>query len=89
MTGWQIWGGRLARALSVRVIVLALVGGVGVGVLVGMKWPDATMPAVWTTAGVLYIIAIFNDGQMIKCAACGKRVKLGATTCHHCGYSGS
>lgn len=86
MTGWQLWGGRLARALSVRVIVTCLVGGVGVGVLVGMKWPAATMPTVWTTAAGLY--AVMNDAQVIKCADCGKRVKLGADTCHHCGYGG-
>ena len=87
MSDWQIWGGRLQRALSFRVIVVCLVGGVGVGVLVGMKWPGATIPTMWVTAGVLYLIAVMNDDQMTRCDACSKRVKLGASTCHHCGFS--
>lgn len=86
--GMQVWGGRVARALSLRVIVVSLVGGVGIGVLVGLAWSQATIPAMWLSAAGLYGMAVMNDGQMIHCAACRKRVKLGATTCHHCGYSG-
>jgi hypothetical protein len=75
------WGDRIARALSVRVIVVCLLGGVCIGVLAGMAWPNATMPVVWLSALGLYLIAIFNDGQMVKCDACRKRVKLGAERC--------
>lgn len=65
---------------------MSLVFGVCVGVLVGLVRPSATMPVVWIAAAAAYVVAILNDGQMIHCAACRKRVKLGATTCHHCGY---
>jgi hypothetical protein len=86
-SGWQVWGGRIRRALSIRVVFLCLVGGGGCGVLVGTKWPGAEMPVVWTSAALLYLVAVFNDGQMVACDACRKRVKIGATTCSHCGYS--
>lgn len=77
----------LARALSIRVIVISLVSGIGIGVLAGMIWPAATMPVVWGSAALVYLGIVVNDEQMVKCAACRKRVKIGATTCHHCGYS--
>ena len=80
-------GGRIARALSIRVVILSLVAGVGAGVLIGLAWPAATMPVVWTVAAACYLLAIFNDAQMIRCPACRKRVKMGADTCHHCGYT--
>lgn len=80
-------GERFARALSLRVIVLCLVAGIGGGVLAGMAFGTAaTMPAVWVIAALCYLVAVFNDGQMVKCDACGKRVKMGAQRCHHCGY---
>lgn len=82
----NLWAGRIARALSIRVIVVSLVFGIAVGVLAGLVRPSLTMPVAWIAAAAAYAVAILNDGQMIHCAACRKRVKLGATTCHHCGY---
>ena len=87
MSGWQVWGGRLSRALSLRVLALCLVAGVGFGVLVGLVWPSATMPTVWVVAALCYVAAVLNDGQMVRCDPCRKRVKLGANRCHHCGFS--
>jgi hypothetical protein len=76
----------IARALSIRVIFLSLICGASTGVLVGLAWAPATMPVMWVVAAGVYVMAILNTSQMIHCAACGKRVKLGAVRCHHCGY---
>lgn len=83
------WLPRLGRAFSLRVIAVSLIGGVCFGVLAGLAWPDATMPVMWLSALGLYLIAVMNDGQMVKCDACRKRVKLGAERCHHCGFARS
>jgi len=80
------WGGRIARALSLRVILFSLIAGIGVEVLVSLAWHGLHMWIVWLVAGLCYLVAVFNDEQMVRCAACGKRVKLGYSTCHHCGY---
>lgn len=78
----------ISRALSIRVIFLSLVGGVVGGVLVTSIAPAVpTMPVVWIVAGLVYVVAVMNDEQMVKCDACSKRVKMGASTCHHCGYT--
>lgn len=83
-----VWTNRIERALSIRVAFFCLLLGVCVGVLVGMAWPGATMPTVWIVAVGAWVAAVwFNTGQMVKCDACGKRVKMGFDRCHHCGYS--
>ena len=40
-----------------------------------------------SAGGLTYLLAVVNDAQMVRCYACGKRVKMGANTCHHCGHS--
>jgi uncharacterized membrane protein YoaK (UPF0700 family) len=75
----------LARALSIRVMFFSLVVGVCAGVLVGLVWGPATMPVTWLVAAGCYVMAVMNHEQAIRCAGCGKRVKLGYTRCHHCG----
>jgi hypothetical protein len=83
-----VWINRIERALSIRLAFFCFLFGLGVGVLVGMAWPAATMPTVWTVAIGSWVAAVFfNTGQMVKCDACSKRVKMGADVCHHCGYS--
>ncbi len=78
----------IARALSIRVIALSLVVGVCAGVLLQLVWPGVPlMPVVWLVAAACYVMAVLNDEQMIRCPRCMKRVKMGADTCHHCGYS--
>lgn len=44
----------------------------------------------WLVAGVLvvFVAAAAASGRLVlRCPACRKRVKLGATACHHCGRS--
>lgn len=81
------WPGRIARALSLRVIALSIIAGIGLGVVVGLIWPAASTWAMWLIAGVTYAVAVFNDGQMTRCDQCSKMVKMGADRCHHCGYT--
>ena len=75
-------GGRLARALSFRGIFLSLVVGVCV-----TAFFNASSTVMWLVSGAVYLMFVFNDDQVLKCPACLKRVKLGASTCHHCGYT--
>lgn len=35
----------------------------------------------------VWIIGAANPGNVLYCPYCRKRVKVGATTCHHCGRS--
>ena len=80
----------LARALSLRVIGLSLLAGIGAYVLVALVFPSAGFWVMWLIAAATYALAVWGGGdntQMIRCDACGKRVKLGAERCHHCGYS--
>lgn len=78
----------IARALSIRVIGLSLLVGIAAGVLVNQAAPTIpTMPVVWVVAAMVYLLAVLNEAQMIRCSACGKRVKMGSSTCHHCGYT--
>jgi hypothetical protein len=37
--------------------------------------------------GLLVIGAYTVGGLKLRCPACGKRIKLGYTSCHHCGRS--
>jgi hypothetical protein len=87
MTTTQVWLARIVRAFSLRVIFSALGVGILAGVVAGLIWTNATVPVMWGAAALFYAQAVLNDGQMLKCDACRKRVKLGASTCHHCGYT--
>jgi hypothetical protein len=80
-------GGYAARALSLRNIVGSFVAAFIVAVLVGLAWPAAIGPVLVIAFLVVYLARVLNPAQMLKCDACGKRVKMGYTTCHHCGYS--
>lgn len=86
MNGWQVWGRRLQRALSLRVGCMTLVLAVVAGALVGLAWPAAAVPVTFGVWGLGWLGYVFSDNQMLGCDACGKMVKLGASTCHHCGY---
>jgi hypothetical protein len=87
MSTWQMWSGRLVRALSLRVVLSSVFTGLLAGVVVGLAWPGAVVPTMWAVAAVCYLGFVLNDGQMLRCAACGRRVKLGCSTCPRCGYS--
>ena len=86
MSDLQTWGGRIGRAFSLRVVLSSLFTGLLAGVVVGLVWPAAQMVVMWSAAAICYVGFVVADGQMTKCDACRKRVKLGASTCHHCGY---
>lgn len=77
----------LSRALSLRVIGSSLLTGLLGGVVVGLVWPAAEMPALWIVAAGMYVLTVAASWQMVKCDDCGKRVKVGSAVCHHCGYS--
>ena len=85
-TRWQPWGRRLARAFSLRVIFFSFVFGFAVYALASFVWSGTPLAVMWTAAAAVYVMAVTNDEQMLRCDACGKRVKLGAVRCHHCGY---
>ena len=84
-------GGMVARAFSLRVIFLSLVVGVCAYVLVQLAWSGVGFWLMWLVAAGTYALAVWGggsgEGQMVKCDACGKRVKMGSERCHHCGYS--
>lgn len=81
------WQARVERALSIRLMFISIFCASIVGALAGALWEPLTAPVVVVTWLVAWLGAVLNDEQMAKCDVCRKRVKFGATTCHHCGYS--
>jgi hypothetical protein len=52
----------------------------------------ALAAALWPPLGVVafvgvYVLAFLNTGAVYACPSCRKRVKVGATHCHHCGQA--
>ena len=46
--------------------------------------------SVWVfviPAAIIAVLAYTVGGQRFKCPACRKRIKIGATRCHHCGQN--
>lgn len=68
--------------ISMRAAILAIVVGVVVGGLAGMLWQPLgwlalpAIAAVWAGVGFM---------PPLSCPECGKRTKLAAERCHHCG----
>lgn len=63
---------------SIRVWLLAIVGGAILGAL--------TTPALSVPAFIVILaLAVLNRNLVLYCPYCRKRVKMGATSCHHCG----
>jgi predicted amidophosphoribosyltransferase len=83
----DLWTGRIERALSVRVGCGALFTAALLGALASYIWEPLAVPIAAVAFVILWLAAVANDEQMAKCDACRKRVKLGASACHHCGYS--
>jgi hypothetical protein len=66
----------------IRVAAAILGFGLLVGIATGNK--DLTDAAMLIAAAAF--ILMFSSGRTaLKCPYCRKRVKLGATVCHHCG----
>lgn len=64
----------------IRLFLLVLVGAAVLAAL--------THLSVWlffVPIGLFVIYAYSAGGLKTRCPACRKRVKIGATTCHHCG----
>lgn len=56
--------------------------------LIVLLWDDAPEWAIWAGWGIgaAVVALMYLQGNLVlKCPNCGKRVKLGFTTCHHCG----
>lgn len=53
-----------------------------------LLWEDApswVVLAGWGVGAGLLILAWQRHRLVLNCPHCGKGMKLGATTCHHCG----
>lgn len=88
--GFREW--RYGNLVSLRVWVSATVAPL---LLVGI--PAALLSMyVWEPLGYLAylgvvlmpfaLLAMMDPGNPAYCDRCGKRVKLGSSTCHHCGH---
>lgn len=62
-----------------RVVFAALLGALFVG------WIFNSSAAVFPAFVVLAIVIGLANAGKLKCPYCRKRVKLGASVCHHCG----
>ena len=54
-----------------------------------LVWEDAPTWAVWVGWGIggAVLLGMYRHGNLVlRCPHCGKRVKIGYTTCHHCGF---
>ena len=74
-----------ANAFSFRLILLGAVAGVVVGAPIGgLVWA----PLFWIVGIPVFLVVwlgLANGPIATSCPYCRKRVKLGATVCHHCG----
>jgi hypothetical protein len=64
----------------IRLVVFVVVGGAVFAAILHVPF--------WLTGGVLVVIVVAAAASgvlVLRCPACRKRVKLGATVCHHCG----
>jgi hypothetical protein len=64
----------------IRAILFAVLASVFLAAVIGISPWFFLVPI-----GGLMIYAYTFGGFKLKCPACGKRIKLGYTSCHHCG----
>lgn len=81
---WRLWAARFGRLLSLRVLLGGLVASIFVSVVLSFLW-DPLQYLWWFLYPAFLVGVFFNDDLVLRCPWCEKRVKLGATTCHHCG----
>lgn len=81
-------GSALRRRLEFRGVIRVIAFAAIVPLLIVLLWDDAPQWAIlvgWGIGGAL-VLAMYVQGNLVlKCPNCGKRVKIGYTTCHHCG----
>lgn len=66
----------------IRVIAVALVGAV-----IGSFATGGNIVGIWAgflIAGAAAVVPLLTGRSALRCPHCRKRVKLGATVCHHC-----
>lgn len=75
----------LQRAFSFRILMAALFAGLIAAVLTAFVWEAAVGVVFVVVTGGVWVLAVLNEENVPYCPHCGKRVKLGSGTCHHCG----
>jgi type IV secretory pathway TrbD component len=83
----DLWMARIERATSIRLLFMCIILATLCGALAGAIWEPISSPVAVIVGIGGWLAAVCNDEQMAKCDVCRKRVKFGATACHHCGYS--
>lgn len=84
---WERAGGYVARALSFRVMWWSFWAGVAVAMIfVAVSLDGVAGYFGVATMGVVYLGHVLNEGVVLFCENCGKLVKVGFDTCHHCGH---
>lgn len=64
----------------IRLAVMLIAAAVFFSVVTGLNPWFFLVPL-----GVLAIAAYTVGGMKLRCSKCGKRIKIGYSTCHHCG----
>lgn len=74
----------LTNVFSFRVLWASFLPAFIVAIVVGLVWPPLAYIgfAVWA---VLWALLVMSPSTVAACPFCGKRVKMGASVCHHCG----
>lgn len=77
----------LVKLASIRLMVVALIIGVIVAIpLVLVGAPDWLVGPVWIgVAVIVWLLGALNPYNVLYCPASRKRLKGGASACHHCG----
>lgn len=78
----------IVNLASFRLMLAAAILGVIVAVVLNLLWAPLAYLGV-PVALLAWIGAAMNPETTLYCAHCRKRVKAGATTCHHCGQTAS
>lgn len=81
----RLWGRRLRKLTSWRVLGTAILVGILGGLALSYIWEPLGTWAFWPLFVTALLLAMFNDDAVLYCPHCGKRVKVGHDTCHHCG----
>lgn len=74
----------LRKAGSFRVGLGAFLGALIVAAVLGMIWQPLAYVFIPLFV-VLWLVMLVDPATVAYCPHCSKRVKIGATACHHCG----
>jgi hypothetical protein len=75
----------IRNLLSFRLMFGALVLGVIAGAVAGIASNALVGPVAIVVAVIVWVFAAVNPQTVLYCPFCRKRVKAGASACHHCG----